>query len=192
MKVEDLFPDATRWVDGLIRNVADDQWELPTPCDEWSVRDLVQHLVYEDRWAPPLLSGATIEQVGDRFEGDLLGDDPVRAWTEAQRDAVQAVRTPGVLERGVHLSFGETPGAEYVWQLTADHLVHGWDLARATGQPDRADPELVQAVSTWFIGMEPMYREGGAIGDPVPVADDADEQDQLLGRFGRSPNWPDR
>ncbi|MDQ3985484.1 MAG: maleylpyruvate isomerase family mycothiol-dependent enzyme, partial [Actinomycetota bacterium] len=71
------FKKAVEEFDRRVEQIRDDQWELPTPCSEWNVRDLVGHLVYEDKWAAPLLEGQTIEQVGDRFEGDLLGDDPL-------------------------------------------------------------------------------------------------------------------
>ncbi len=84
-------------------------WARPTPCADWSVRDLVRHLVYEELWTPPLLAGATVADVGDRFEGDILGDDPQVAWKEAAAQALAAA-TPGVLERTVHLSFGDFPG----------------------------------------------------------------------------------
>ena len=55
--------------------VKDDQWGLPTPCQDWNVRTLVNHIVSENLWTAPLFSGQTIAEVGDRFEGDLLGED---------------------------------------------------------------------------------------------------------------------
>ena len=58
--------------DARVRAVGDDQWELPTPCSDWNVRQLVNHLVYEDRWTVPLMEGTTLALVGDRYEGDLL------------------------------------------------------------------------------------------------------------------------
>ena len=67
-----------------------DDWNRPTPCSDWSVRDLVRHLVYEELWAPPLLAGATVADIGDRFEGDILGDDPQVAWKEAAAHALAA------------------------------------------------------------------------------------------------------
>ena len=122
-------------------------WGRPTPCSEWSVRDLVRHLVYEELWAPPLLAGATIADIGDRFEGDILGDDPQVAWKEAAAQALAAA-SPGSLRRTVHLSFGDFPGQEYLGQLTADHVIHAWDLARSIDADDRLDPELVEFVSS--------------------------------------------
>ena len=83
--------------------VGDDQWELPTPCSDWNVRQLVNHLVYENRWTVPLIGGSTIAEVGDRYEGDLLGDRPQAAWDESSAEAVRAVGADGALERVVDL-----------------------------------------------------------------------------------------
>jgi uncharacterized protein (TIGR03086 family) len=151
------------------------------------VRTLVGHLVEECRWVPPLLAGATIEEVGDRFEGDLLGDDPVGAWDEASAEAVAAADAVDP-DRTVHLSFGDVPAREYLHQLAADHLVHGWDLARATGQDEDLDGEVVATVAAWFAGRERLYRDGGVIGPAVAVPDGAPPLDDLVARFGRDPS----
>src|SRR3954471_20256222 len=66
---------ATAHFGDLVQKVGSDQWESATPCSDWDVRALVNHLVYEARWAPPLLAGRTIADVGDQFDGDLLGAD---------------------------------------------------------------------------------------------------------------------
>ena len=95
---------------------------------------------------PPLFEGLTIEQVGDRFEGDLMGGD-ASAWpgllASSIEEAHAVVAQPGALERTVHLSFGNAFGQEYVMQLTADLATYSWDLARATGQDDRLDAGAV-------------------------------------------------
>lgn len=168
-----------------VHAVKDDQWHLPTPCTNWDVRALVDHLVYEMRWAAPLFEGATIEEVGDRFEGDLLGDDPKGAWDDAAEQAAAAGQGAGVMGRLVHLSFGDVPGSEYAMQLHADLLVHGWDLARATGDDERLDPEQVMACSAWFREREEIYRAGGAIGPRPALPAGADAQTELLAAFGR-------
>ncbi len=133
-----------------------------------------------------MLAGRTIGEVGERYEGDLLGDDPAGACRSAAADAVVAGDAADP-ERIVHLSFGDVPAAEYLHQLAADHLVHGWDLAAATGADRRLDPALVAAVTEWFDDREGLYRSAGAIGPAVSTTGDG--QAALLGRFGRDPGW---
>ena len=87
----------------------------------------------------------------------------------------------------VHLSYGDEDLDEYLMQLAADHLVHGWDLAAATGGETDLDPELVDAVASWFAEREALYRSAGIIGERVEAGDDA--QSQLLAGFGRDPGW---
>jgi uncharacterized protein (TIGR03086 family) len=169
--------------------VRPDQWTAATPCSEWTVRELVNHLVYEDRWTVPLVAGATIADVGDRFEGDLLGDDPVGTAIDAAKQADAAFSEPGALDRTVQLSFGPTPAEEYLMQLLADHLIHGWDLAAAIGADRRLDPDTVRVCADWFAKREELYRSSGATGPRVEVPVDADAQDRLLAAFGRDPNW---
>lgn len=162
-------------------------WSDPTPCADWSVRELVNHVTYENRWAPPLFDGHTVADVGDRFEGDLLGDDPVKAAQDAADASVAAADARLPAGGTVALSFGDTPVEEYVAQLAADHLVHAWDLAAATGGDRRFDPELVAGVAAWFDGMEELYRSAGAIGAAAEPT--GDPQDDLIARFGRDPRW---
>lgn len=167
--------------------VVEDQWDRPTPCAGWTVRDLVNHVVGEELWTTPLVRGATLEEVGDRFDGDVLGEDPVGTGRRAGAEAADAVDGAAPGGGKVNLSYGQEDLEEYVRQLATDHLVHGWDLAAATGQPRDLDPELVAEVADWFAGREAMYRAGGAIG-PV-VARLGDRQTELLARFGRDAEW---
>lgn len=185
-----------RAVEGWLRRVEAvraEQWRRATPCAEWDVRDLVGHVVGEELWTRPLMEGLTIAEVGDRFDGDVLGADPAKAALAAGEDAIAAVDER--LPRGgtVQLSMGETPVEEYAFQLTADHLVHAWDLAAAIGEARDLDPLVVDAVATWFADREALYREAGAI---APRPDDGaggraaeDPQDELLLGFGRDPDW---
>jgi uncharacterized protein (TIGR03086 family) len=185
----ELYRRAAAGFTTRVAQVRPDQWSAPTPCADWTVRELVNHVVNEERWTAPLLAGATIAEVGDRFDGDLLGADPLAAATDAAREADAAVAEPGALERTVHLSFGDTPAAEYVRQLLADHLVHGWDLAVAVGADPRLDPDAVAEIARWFADREELYRRAGAIGTRSPVPDGAGEQERLLAAFGRDPGW---
>jgi nitrilase len=184
-EVPELHQRAVERFSRLVEQVADDQWDKPTPCQDWSVRQLVNHVAGENCWTPPLFAGQTVDDVGDRFDGDVLGADPVTAWKTGAAEAIAAVREPEAMERTVHLSFGDFSGSEYAMQLFADMLIHGWDLARATGADERLDPELVTALAAWFSGVADVYRESGAIAPRPDVPDDADPQTRLLAEFGR-------
>jgi uncharacterized protein (TIGR03086 family) len=186
MNVPELHRRACDGFTQRVHEIRDDQWGSPTPCSDWDVRTLVNHVTAENLWTPPLFGGRTIEDVGDRFDGDVLGDDPVRAWDESARDAVAAAQEDGAMERTVHLSFGDFPGSEYASQLFADYLIHSWDLARAIGSDERLDPELVEACAQWFAEREALYRSAGAIADRVDLPDNADPQAKLLAMFGRA------
>jgi uncharacterized protein (TIGR03086 family) len=166
--------------------VGPDDWERPTPCSDWSVHDLVRHLVYEELWAPPLLAGATIADVGDRYEGDILGAEPQPAWKEAAAAAVEAA-TPASLGGTVHLSFGDFPGEAYLGQLTSDHVIHAWDLARGIDGDDRLDPDLVRFVYDFLAPQVEQWRGAGVFADAVEVPAAADLQTKLLAITGRTP-----
>jgi uncharacterized protein (TIGR03086 family) len=187
MALIDLYRDSLNTFAARVAAVGPDQWSRPTPCAEWDVRDLVNHVVSEQRWSVPLFAGATIEEVGDRYDGDVLGADPVVNAAEAAEDATAAVSEGGAMDRIVHLSFGDTPATEYVHQLLADHLVHGWDLAVAVGADATIDPAGLAECARWFDEREDLYRGGGAIGPRVELGPDASDTDRLVARFGRDP-----
>lgn len=182
----ELFRKALDEFDRRVKNVDDSQWQAPTPCDEWDVKALVHHVVYEAVWAPPLLGGQTVEEVGDRFEGDILGSDPKAAWAAGSRDAMAAVERPGAMTDIVHLSFGDMPGEAYLMQLTTDMAVHAWDLARATGADESLDGEVVAACLAEVERHEDMLRGSGMFGEKIEVPADAGAQARLLGLLGRT------
>ncbi len=187
MDVETMYRRSIDGWTGRVAEVGPDQWAAVTPCDDWDVRTLVNHVVGEDLWTEPLVRGATIAEVGNRFEGDLLGDDPVGAATTAAARATEAVgeRLPG--RPKVHLSYGDEDLEEYIAQLTADHLIHGWDLAAAIGGDTDLDEDLVAAVAEWYAEREDIYRSAGMVAERLPGQ--GDPQSELLGRFGRDARW---
>lgn len=187
MDVNTLYHRTVEFFADRVNAVKEDQWGDPTPCTEWTVRDLVNHVTYENLWTVPLMEGATIEEVGDRFEGDLLREDPIGSSLAAARAAIASVAEQLPQGGSVHLSYGEAPKEEYATQLAADNLVHGWDLAVATGGDTRMDPHLVHAIADWFDEREELYRGGGAIAARRTLTGDA--QHDLLARFGRDGDW---
>lgn len=171
-----------------VRAVPDGSWEWSTPCGEWNVHDLVNHVVGEQRWVLPLMDGQTIADVGSSLDGDLLGDRPAETAAAAAADAISRVNSR-VPEGGkVHLSYGEEDVEEYVRQLSADHLIHAWDLAAATGGDTNFDEAVVGVVAEWFRDREDLYRSAGIIGPRVEVAN-VTIMESLLAASGRNPTW---
>ena len=147
----------------------------------------MNHVVGEELWTAPLLCGKTIEEVGGQFDGDVLGADPLE-MARMTAGATTAVVDEVVPAGGVvQLSYGEEDMGEYVRQLCADHLIHGWDLATATGGDTSMDPELVAEVGAWFAERESAYRAAGAVGPRTFGTDDP--QSDLLAGFGRDTRW---
>lgn len=173
---------ARRWSE-----VGPDQWDRPTPCADWDVRALLNHVVAELLWMPPLLAGQTIAEVGDRFDGDVLGAGPKEVASTAAAGAIVAAAEPGALERTVHLSFGDVPGVEYLGQVTSDVVIHTWDLARAVGGDEHLDDELVAEVAAFILPQVDGWRAAGVFGPAVDVPAGADAQSRLLAQTGRTP-----
>lgn len=174
------------WAD-RVADAADADWSAPTPCRDWTVRDLVNHVTGEDLWTTPLMRGETIADVGDRFDGDLLGTDPIGRALFAAGQASALVEENLPSHGIVHLSYGDESMDEYVRQLAADHLIHAWDLAAATGGDTHLDPKLVDEVSRWFVQREDGYRTAGRIGARIGTSGEA--QHDLLAEFGRDSRW---
>ncbi len=173
----------------LVAQVGPDQWTAPTPCPSWDVRTLVNHVISEARWSVPLMAGRTIAEVGDRYDGDQLDGDPAEAARDAAAQTELAFSRPSALDRTVDLSSGATPADEYLHQLLAEHLVHGWDLAVAIGADPRLDTDAVTECARWFRGRIGDYQRGRLVRAGVDAPPGADAQDELIAAFGRDPNW---
>ena len=188
MDVAELHRRTVETWTARMRAVAEDQWDRPTPCTDWNVRELVNHVVGEDAWTMPLMRGGTIAEVGHSLDGDLLGDDPLGTGRRLADEAVAVVAERLPAGEKVHLSYGDEDPAEYVRQLSADHLIHAWDLAAATGQDRTLDAELVAEVAGWFAEREEIYRGAGMVAAHVDTTSD-DAQTQLLAAGGRDAGW---
>ena len=181
----ELFQRAAEGFGRHVHAVVDDQWHDATPDTEWDVRMLVNHVTVEQLWVPPLARGSTVADIGDRFDGDQLGDDPVAVWDAAVKESLGAFGAPGALDGAVSLSSGERPTAEYCWEMTTDALIHSWDLARGIGAGDVLDAELADLVYERTLPIAEHLQETGLFAPPVPVPDDASLQTKLLAIFGR-------
>jgi uncharacterized protein (TIGR03086 family) len=134
--------DATR---GVIAGVRQGQWAAPTPRQGWDVRALVNHVVAGNLWAAKLAAGATISEVGDHLDGDLLGADPLAAYDTSANATAAVFAIPGALKAPCAVSYGPVLGAVYAGHRFIDVLIHGWDMAVATRQDTKLRPVLVDA-----------------------------------------------
>lgn len=169
-----------------VANIGASQWHNPTPNTEWDVTDLVKHLVYEQLWVPRLFAGETIQEIGDAFEGDVLGDDPKAAWLTSSAAARAAIEAPGALEKTVHLSFGDVPASVYIWQLTVDLVVHAWDLARGIRAAEEMPNDIVSAVLDRAKTVVGEWQGFGLLAAPIPVPGCTDDLTELLALLGRA------
>ena len=188
--IRDLLALHQRALDEFARRVhavKPDQWHCSTPCAEWEVRHLVNHLVVEQLWVPPLLAGQTIAEVGDAFAGDRLGDDPVGAWDRAAAAARAAFAADDALARTVHLSYGDRPALEYLQEMIFDLVVHAWDLARGIDGDEHLPEDLVDAVYSRVDPDAGALTASGLFAEPVAVDESADEQARLIALTGRRP-----
>lgn len=180
----ELIPQASRVVTDL---PLAGQWDRPTPCDRWSVRDLLNHLTAEHLWVPHLLRGETLAEVGSRYDGDVLGEDPSGTWRRAISASVMAWGQADA-DGTVHTSMGQIPIRDYAAQMLVDLTVHAWDLARAVG----VRPHLVaEAVETCLAYEKPRVDGGEVPGIfAAPVATESESRvDQLVALLGRDPRW---
>jgi uncharacterized protein (TIGR03086 family) len=171
----------------FVADITDSQWDRPTPCPDWNVRELLTHIVSGNYWVAPLVEGQTIEEVGDRYDGDVLGDDPLVAYDTSAQTAAAAFLAAGAMDAPCAVSYGPVPGSVYCGHRLIDVLIHGWDLAKATGQDATLPDDLVDACVDVIRPQQAMLEGSGMFGNHIDVPDDADAQTRLLGMLGRRP-----
>jgi uncharacterized protein (TIGR03086 family) len=173
----------------LLTGVGQEQWSRPTPCDAWNVQQLVDHVISGQRLAAHALRGEPAQSASGTLSMENYADEAVAAYQASASDLLAACSQPGALERVVTVPAGTVPGAVVVHLRTTDTIVHGWDLARATGQATTALPaELAEqelAFARVQLGKIPPDRRPFA--PPQPVDDDAPAIDRLAALLGRRP-----
>lgn len=169
--------------------VGDDQWDLPTPCEGWTVRDLVTHVVGGNGMVVVLADGGSADDCLAVLGVTELGDDVATQFAESAASQAAAFAGEGTLGRTFHHPAGDMPGEVVLGFRIGDLTIHAWDLARATGGDDALPAELVEAVHATLAPMAPMLGSIGMFGDG-PSADasaEASLQDQMLDLAGRRP-----
>ena len=170
--------------------VTPDDWPRATPCDDWTVRDLVLHVVSGDRMAAALVRGATRAEATALRQMVDLGDDALAAFDAAADGLAAAFAEPGAFERMcAHPSGLFETGAQLLGLRIGDYALHAWDLARAIGADETLDDAVVQTVWTALQPVGPLIGSSGVFGSGSSehLADDAPLQARLLDLTGRRP-----
>jgi uncharacterized protein (TIGR03086 family) len=169
----------------LIAGVQPGQWDARTPCTNWTVRDLTNHLVGGGAMFAASFRGETVE-MDDSALPDLLGDDATAAWDQVFSDFRDAVGARGAMEREVVLPFATLPAQVALDIATFDLLVHAWDLARATGQPFDPPVDVVADARNVAGTLVDGLRDGDTFKDATTAPDSASPIDELAAFTGRS------
>lgn len=181
-RMPDISERYTAVADGFtarVEGLAPDQWTSPTPCSEWTVRDLVVHVIQTHWRTLALVDGS------DPAEVDL-GGDLAQQWRAARDAVTEALGDPARATTVVRGLLGEQSFEALVGGLVCgDTLIHTWDLARASGQDERLDPSAVAACAAFLAPLDERIRRPGGFAAKITPAPDADEQTRLLNFCGR-------
>jgi uncharacterized protein (TIGR03086 family) len=176
------FDRAAAAADSAIAGVGPDQWDAPTPCTEWNLRQLLNHLVGGTKaFLSMQTGGAPVDRTADH-----VGDDPLASFRAAVAELRAAFGEDGALEKTVNTPFGEGPAAILVNMRVNEMMVHGWDVAKASGQSTDLDPELAAQCMEDFRRLRATGRGAGMFADAQEAPAGATAADQLAAVAGRT------
>ena len=174
---------------GILANIAAEQYGGPTPCASWKVRDLANHVMEAATWFAACVNSGTAPEPNPNNKVDYAAGDVLANYDKAMGAALGAFGAPGAQEKMLKLPFGDMPGSAFMGLATTDVFTHGWDLAKATGQPTDIDSALA---SQLLAGVQATMTEGfrGAdgvapFGPEVSAPASASAADKLAAFLGR-------
>ena len=189
----EMLRKTTLRVKEVVAGVDQSQAANSTPCSEWSVLDLLNHLLGGLEFTAGCITGDVPNIRPNEAESSYRGETDVavlvRAYPAAVDLALELAASPGALERTATTPFGEMPISQIFVGTTMDQFIHGWDLAKATGQDTTLDDDLVEFAYGMLVsgGFANMGRQAGFIGPEIAVPDDSGAQDKLIAYLGRQP-----
>ena len=190
-----IFAKAAHRVQAIMAGIRQEQGDDATPCQEWNVRQVMNHVIGGAEVLAGSLEGSIPEGVGGVSPNSSYSDETdvaklAQAYADEAAHAVAAAGRPGAMAAATPGGMMTVP--QFLVAMATDHIVHGWDLARATGQDETLDPDVAPAAyammtSTEGAGFVEMGRQAGFVGPAVAVPDDASLQDKLIAYMGRQP-----
>lgn len=185
----DLLRTASDGFREVVDSVTPADWDRPTPCDDWTVRELIGHVVSSSQMTAALADGASRDEAIGLLATDYVQDDPAGAVDAALTAQTAALTQDGIDTVTISHPAGDMPGSRVVGLRIADLLVHRWDLARAIGADESMPADVVQQVWDDTSPMAPIIAQLGVFGDGPSdsMADDAPLSERLLDLMGRRP-----
>lgn len=183
----DALTRATAGYEQRLAGIGADQWDQPSVCIGWIVKDVADHVLGGNRFAAALAGGASFHDALAEALAASFDGDPLARFGESATSQLDAFRGPGALDAMVHHPEGDISGRTFLYYRVGDLLLHGWDLARSTGGDDQLDDALVTDVWREYQPLLPAATENGAFGKGPTgdVPDDAPLALRLLDVTGR-------
>lgn len=184
-----MFLQADAALRSVIDQITPAQLDLPAPA-EWSrledptLRDILASHAEDEAWLPAVLEGRTLEEVGDTYEGDLLGDDPIGNYDRINEATTEVVTADLDPDKVVHLSYGDYPLAEALQHTALYRAFQAWSIARHIGLDYSLPHELVENLWEQIAPDIELWRSFGVFPPEVPVPEGANREVQLLGKTG--------
>ena len=180
-----IYTKALYGFDHVVRSMPSPAWSNPSPCEGWSARDVLGHVIAVQSYVESLARGVepTLNPYG--MPGDLAGDDPTRAWSGARESVLDAIDAPGVLDATVQTFRAEETVDEFLAWNVVDTLAHTWDLARAGGVDDHLDGDLIAHATAQAAPVIDAMRQPPFFGGEVMLTDDPSPTVRFLALLGR-------
>ncbi|MFC7248117.1 TIGR03086 family metal-binding protein [Catellatospora aurea] len=187
MQLISLVTNSAEQTKSVIDGVSNTQLHLPTPCSEWDVSALSSHLLQ-------VVSALRLAGLGqavpdEHWATSQLTDEWAEQFAAEVRGAVEAWNTPQSWEGEVTMGSAQMPASFVATMLASDLVIHGWDLAKATGQPFRCDGETAEVAAQFVADTGAQGRDMGIYAEPVPVPEGAVALERVIALSGRDPNW---
>lgn len=152
------------------------------------LRQVLNYHAYDTAWIPETFAGKTIEEIGDKYDGNLLGDDPIASYATYSKLATDYIRDNFDEDRVIHFSYGDFPASEAILHPTGFRIFRAYDIAKLIGADTTLPEDVCRAAYEYFASSMDMYREAGIYGAALSVDDNASWQAKLFAQVGRDPN----
>lgn len=193
MSEQELFLAADKHMKDVIDQIGDEHWDKQLPKGvsmnkpDIKLRELINYHAYDEAWVPGVIAGKTADEVGDKFDGDLLMDDPKGNYAKYFEAAQTAVKNLDNPEKTVHLSYGDYKAKEYLNHISTYRAFQSWHVAKFIGVDEKLPDDVVEGLWEHIMPQVEGLREMKVFGPEVEIGDDASRHDQLLAKAGFDP-----